>query len=187
MARRQLLQHNVHPSNKRLSLECSTGSISGSPFPSFIIVDFRGLGGHHRHTYNMMRSSILRSSRLALSASKASTRTGASRCLPMSLVPQRRADSTLATAPQASNLQHAVSSPMLANVEKRWETMPPAEQAELWMALRKRMKVDNWADMTLQEKKIGILPFPCCSLHPGAFAPVTNVGSITLSVLFFIT
>lgn len=43
---------------------------------------------------------------------------------------------------------------MLANVEKRWETMPPAEQAELWMALRKRMKVENWADMTLQEKKI---------------------------------
>ena len=33
--------------------------------------------------------------------------------------------------------------------------MPPPEQAELWMALRKRMKVANWGEMTLQEKKAG--------------------------------
>ncbi|KAI9657152.1 MAG: Cytochrome c oxidase subunit 5A [Bathelium mastoideum] len=30
--------------------------------------------------------------------------------------------------------------------------MPPQEQAELWMQLRDRMKVD-WHEMTLQEKK----------------------------------
>ncbi|MCJ1234279.1 Cytochrome c oxidase subunit 5A [Varicellaria rhodocarpa] len=30
--------------------------------------------------------------------------------------------------------------------------MPPQEQADLWMALRDRMKVD-WHEMTLQEKK----------------------------------
>ncbi|KAF2755668.1 putative cytochrome c oxidase polypeptide 5, mitochondrial [Pseudovirgaria hyperparasitica] len=30
--------------------------------------------------------------------------------------------------------------------------MPPQEQADLWMALRDRMKVD-WKEMTLQEKK----------------------------------
>jgi len=30
--------------------------------------------------------------------------------------------------------------------------MPPQEQADLWMALRDRMKV-NWAELTLQEKK----------------------------------
>lgn len=33
------------------------------------------------------------------------------------------------------------------------------EQAELWMALRDRMK-ENWADMTVQEKKAGKLPMP---------------------------
>jgi len=30
--------------------------------------------------------------------------------------------------------------------------MPPQEQADLWMALRDRMKT-NWAELTLQEKK----------------------------------
>lgn len=33
--------------------------------------------------------------------------------------------------------------------------MPPQEQAELWMQLRDRMKVD-WQEMTLQEKKAGM-------------------------------
>lgn len=32
--------------------------------------------------------------------------------------------------------------------------MPPQEQAELWMALRDRMKTD-WHELTLQEKKAG--------------------------------
>jgi cytochrome c oxidase subunit 4 len=45
----------------------------------------------------------------------------------------------------------------LANIEKRWEAMPPQEQADLWMALRDRMKVD-WSEMTLQEKKAGMIP-----------------------------
>ncbi|CAG8094115.1 unnamed protein product [Penicillium salamii] len=47
---------------------------------------------------------------------------------------------------------HAISNPTLASIEKRWEGMPPQEQAELWMQLRDRMKVD-WHQMTLQEKK----------------------------------
>jgi len=45
-----------------------------------------------------------------------------------------------------------VSNPTLANIEKRWEAMPPQEQAELWMALRDRMTVD-WNELTTQEKK----------------------------------
>lgn len=49
---------------------------------------------------------------------------------------------------------HAISKPTLAGIEKRWEGMQPQEQAELWMALRDRMKVD-WHQMTLQEKKAG--------------------------------
>lgn len=49
---------------------------------------------------------------------------------------------------------HAISNPTLASIEKRWEGMPPQEQAELWMQLRDRMKVD-WHQMTLQEKKAG--------------------------------
>ncbi|KAL1994411.1 hypothetical protein VTN49DRAFT_3080 [Thermomyces lanuginosus] len=48
--------------------------------------------------------------------------------------------------------QHAIANPTLAGIEKRWESMPPQEQAELWMQLRDRMKVD-WHEMTLQEKK----------------------------------
>ncbi|OQE31799.1 hypothetical protein PENSTE_c001G02235 [Penicillium steckii] len=48
--------------------------------------------------------------------------------------------------------EHAISNPTLAGIEKRWEGMPPQEQAELWMSLRDRMKVD-WHQMTLHEKK----------------------------------
>ncbi|KAH8897853.1 COX4-domain-containing protein [Thozetella sp. PMI_491] len=47
---------------------------------------------------------------------------------------------------------HAISNPTLSNIEKRWEGMPLQEQAELWMALRDRMK-ENWAELTVQEKK----------------------------------
>jgi cytochrome c oxidase subunit 4 len=49
---------------------------------------------------------------------------------------------------------HAISNPTLANIEKRWEDMPPQEQADLWMSLRDRMKAD-WKELTLQEKKAG--------------------------------
>ncbi|KAF2454467.1 cytochrome c oxidase subunit IV-domain-containing protein [Lineolata rhizophorae] len=59
----------------------------------------------------------------------------------------------VAVAPPArAAATQAISNPTLANIEKRWEDMPPQEQAELWMALRDRMKND-WHDMTLQEKK----------------------------------
>lgn len=49
---------------------------------------------------------------------------------------------------------HAISNPTLANIEKRWEDMPPQEQADLWMGLRDRMKTD-WKELTMQEKKAG--------------------------------
>lgn len=62
----------------------------------------------------------------------------------------RAAASTV--APTSSN--HAISNPTLANIEKRWEGMPLPEQAELWMALRDRMK-ENWNELTFQEKKAG--------------------------------
>ncbi|EEP79265.1 cytochrome c oxidase subunit IV [Uncinocarpus reesii 1704] len=52
----------------------------------------------------------------------------------------------------ASTAEHAIANPTLAGIEKRWEAMPPQEQAELWMQLRDRMKVD-WHEMTMQEKK----------------------------------
>ncbi|KAI1495849.1 cytochrome c oxidase subunit IV [Biscogniauxia marginata] len=54
--------------------------------------------------------------------------------------------------PRAAASTHAISNPTLANIEKRWEGMPSTEQAELWMALRDRMK-ENWAELTLPEKK----------------------------------
>lgn len=52
--------------------------------------------------------------------------------------------------------EHAIANPTLAGIEKRWEAMPPQEQADLWMQLRDRMKVD-WHQMTVQEKKAGTL------------------------------
>ncbi|KAK2746216.1 Cytochrome c oxidase subunit 5A [Myotisia sp. PD_48] len=52
----------------------------------------------------------------------------------------------------SASSEHAIANPVLAGIEKRWEAMPPQEQAELWMKLRDRMKV-NWNEMTLQEKK----------------------------------
>ena len=56
---------------------------------------------------------------------------------------------------QTTRSAHAISNPTLAGIEKRWEAMPPQEQAELWMQLRDRMKVP-WTEMTLQEKKAGM-------------------------------
>ncbi|KAM3085530.1 Cytochrome c oxidase subunit 5B, mitochondrial [Clarireedia jacksonii] len=56
------------------------------------------------------------------------------------------------TIRMASTASTPISNPTLANIEKRWEGMPPQEQAELWMSLRDRMKV-NWAELTPQEKK----------------------------------
>lgn len=59
------------------------------------------------------------------------------------------------TSQSQSRSAHAISNPTLAGIEKRWEGMPPQEQAELWMQLRDRMKVP-WHEMTLQEKKAGM-------------------------------
>ncbi|RMZ77969.1 hypothetical protein DV738_g4150, partial [Chaetothyriales sp. CBS 135597] len=56
------------------------------------------------------------------------------------------------TSQSQSRSAHAISNPTLAGIEKRWEALPPQEQAELWMQLRDRMKVD-WHELTLQEKK----------------------------------
>ncbi|KAK5131328.1 Cytochrome c oxidase subunit 5 [Meristemomyces frigidus] len=69
-----------------------------------------------------------------------SARVSTARCVAQSL------------AKQQARQAHAVSNPTLANIEKRWDAMPAQEQADLWMALRDRMKVD-WNEMTVQEKK----------------------------------
>jgi len=78
----------------------------------------------------MLRSSVLRASRIAPSTSSASVFAVQSR----------------------NNGSYAVSNVTLADIEKRWEAMPPAEQAELWMQLRDRMK-GSWSELTAQEKK----------------------------------
>lgn len=51
-----------------------------------------------------------------------------------------------------ANSTQALSKPTLANIEKRWEGMPLQEQADLWMALRDRMK-GSWTELTVQEQK----------------------------------
>ncbi|KAF8468334.1 cytochrome c oxidase subunit IV family [Kalaharituber pfeilii] len=65
------------------------------------------------------------------------------------LRPARVLPASLARRPAST---HAISNPTLVDIEKRWETMPPQEQAELWMSLRDRMK-NNWSELTLAEKK----------------------------------
>ncbi|TVY27663.1 Cytochrome c oxidase polypeptide, mitochondrial [Lachnellula hyalina] len=83
---------------------------------------------------------------------------------------------------------HAVSNPTLAGIEKRWETMPPQEQAELWMQLRDRMKV-NWAELTLQEKKASYyIAFgehgPRAGTPPGEGWKVAGLTAAGLGVAF---
>jgi len=65
-----------------------------------------------------------------------------------------RAPNAAILSQQQTRKAHAISNPTLANIESRWESMPPQEQADLWMALRDRMKTD-WHELTLYEKKAG--------------------------------
>ncbi|MCJ1307167.1 Cytochrome c oxidase subunit 5A [Agyrium rufum] len=88
---------------------------------------------------------------------------------------------------------HAISNPTLASIEKRYENMPPQEQAEIWMALRDRMKGD-WHELTLQEKKasywIAFGPHgPRKTAPPGENWKVFywTVAASSLSVLIFFT
>ena len=88
---------------------------------------------------------------------------------------------------------HAISKPTLANIEKRWEGMPHQEQAELWMALRDRMK-ENWADLTLQEKKaayyISFGPHGPRAVDPpgeGKKVALYTVVGVGISFLIFFT
>lgn len=74
------------------------------------------------------------------------------------LVRASRQSATTALGYRAAST-HAISKPTLANIEKRWEGMPSQEQADLWMALRDRMK-ESWAELTVQEKKAGKWAMP---------------------------
>lgn len=58
----------------------------------------------------------------------------------------------IASVARRAATTHAISNPTLANIEKRWEGLPLQEQADLWMALRDRMK-GSWKELTIQEKK----------------------------------
>ncbi|CAL5870530.1 uncharacterized protein PFLUO_LOCUS4769 [Penicillium psychrofluorescens] len=88
---------------------------------------------------------FLRTVSQAAPRSAAALRSGPMACL--------HASKTVVAAQQArAASDHAIANPTLAGIEKRWEGMPPQEQAELWMQLRDRMKVD-WNQMTVQEKK----------------------------------
>ncbi|CAD6505791.1 BgTH12-01278 [Blumeria graminis f. sp. triticale] len=91
---------------------------------------------------------------------------------------------------QAQRQAHAISNPTLVDIEKRWEQIPPQEQAELWMALRDRMK-SNWAEMTLQEKKAAYyLAFgahgPRAEAPPGEGMKVAGYVAACVSASFLI-
>jgi cytochrome c oxidase subunit 4 len=72
----------------------------------------------------------------------------------------------------------ALSNPTLANIEKRWEGMAPQEQAELWVALRDRMKVD-WHQLTPMEKK-------ACEIHPLSLPSCPPVLLLTCFLAYYI-
>lgn len=104
----------------------------------------------------MLRSSVVRAS--SSLSSFAPTRASSARALRAPVM-----YANVHCQHQQTRQAHAISNPTLANIESRWETMPPQEQADLWMALRDRMKND-WHELTLQEKKAGMYtPF---TLHP---------------------
>ena len=90
----------------------------------------------------MLRSSVLRAGRTASTITPHALARPAARLTPTTCLQLQKRH------------EHAISNPTLANIEGRWESMESKEQAELWMALRDRMKVD-WHDMTVQEKKAG--------------------------------
>lgn len=68
------------------------------------------------------------------------------------LAPSALARRTIPAVHARNNASYAVSNVELVDIEKRWELLPPAEQAELWMSLRDRMK-GPWGELTMQEKK----------------------------------
>lgn len=79
-------------------------------------------------------------------------RTASSPLAALNARPQTEVKSLAGRQQTRASSEHAISNPTLASIEKRWESMPPQEQAELWMQLRDRMKTD-WHNLTLQEKK----------------------------------
>lgn len=131
----QLLTSHHHPTQHQLApLVPSTGALT-LPF-----LNFATLSTLH---FAMLRSSVIRASRSSIPLSATRQVAGAPRAAALVCAQQ-----------QQIRQAHAISNPTLANIEKRWEDMPPQEQADLWMSLRDRMKTD-WKELTLQEKKAG--------------------------------
>jgi hypothetical protein len=104
----------------------------------------------------MLRSSMLRASRSVVPSAR------------QQLVARRTPPAVYhpIVCQQQTRAAHAISNPELANIEQRWEAMPPQEQADLWMALRDRMKAP-WNELTIQEKKAGMstLSFVTVACH----------------------
>ncbi|KAI9800435.1 MAG: Cytochrome c oxidase subunit 5A [Piccolia ochrophora] len=146
----------------------------------------------------MLRSSALRASSSSITASSLTSSTSPLFTRSALLATTRR--DAPATCLHASQQQHrnvtahAISNPTLAGIEKRWEQMPPQEQAELWMALRDRMK-NSWHELTIQEKKaaywIAFGPHGPRALDPPGEGwrvfGLTMAGLGVSAVLFFFT
>ncbi|KAK5172774.1 Cytochrome c oxidase subunit 5B, mitochondrial [Saxophila tyrrhenica] len=133
---------------------------------------------------------MLRTSPLLRQVGSASTR----KTYAAALTPLSQRCQSVQQSGQQTRQAHAISNPTLANIEKRWEAMPPQEQADLWMALRDRMKVD-WNELTLQEKRaaywIAFGPHgPRAEAPPGESSKIfwyTMIGVAAGAVIFFTT
>ncbi len=113
------------------------------------------ISSHHFDPPLLQSSSAMLRSLPRAASSSSSLRGPSTRTIlrvPRPTLPICTADARLQQTRSAT--AHAISNPTLADIEKRWEEMPPQEQADLWMALRDRMKHD-WHTLTLQERKAG--------------------------------
>lgn len=124
-------------------------------FPSFRRFPTHNVLAHTQrniHHYAMFLRSATRAAALRSSAIR--TAPSPMACL-TTVRPQAQQAAVAVPQQTRAASEHAIANPTLASIEKRWEALPPQEQADLWMQLRDRMKVD-WHQMTAQEKKAGM-------------------------------
>lgn len=101
------------------------------------------------------------------------------------------ASSARVAAPR--RLAHTISTPTLVNLDRRWETMSPDEQADLQSQLAKRQE-GPWSELTPEEKKAAyFVAFgehgPRANVHPAGFqykvAAGVFAGLAAASVMFY--
>ncbi|BFZ55610.1 Cytochrome c oxidase subunit 5B, mitochondrial [Savitreella phatthalungensis] len=79
-------------------------------------------------------------------------------------------------------MAHTISTPSLVNLQQRWDSMSPDEQADLSTELAKRQE-GPWTELTAEEKRaayfVAFGPHgPRASSHPPGFGTKVAVGTL---------